>query len=127
VPTEPSLDRRSKRLLILLVARFGQPVSAWTRRALASAREDLPAAQVRAIRSGELDSPAFSPSERALLALARRFLEAPRVESSFYDAAERYYTTRQLFEAVLTLGVYQSLACLPGDAGAAGISPALQH
>jgi len=126
VASEPSLDRRSKRLLILVVARFGRPGSASARRALA-AEAGLPKAQVRAIRDGDLGAPVFVESERALLALARRFLEAPRVGSRFYDEAERYYTTRRLFEAVLTLGVYQSLVCLPGDGSAPALAPALPH
>src|SRR5262245_11887864 len=82
---EGSLDRSAKRLLILLVARFGRPGSRSAGRAWLSAEEGLPEAQVRAISDGDLDSPAFAASERTLLALARRFLEAPRIESRFYD------------------------------------------
>jgi 4-carboxymuconolactone decarboxylase len=107
---EMELDPVLRELGILLVAARTEAEYEWIQHEAIALELGATAAQVAAIRDGELGSAAFDDDALAVLAFTAQLIERPRPDDDCFAALAARLPHRQIVELILAVGSYQMLA-----------------
>lgn len=106
------LSHHLRELLILLVANLEGGAYEWVQHVPIAEGVGVPPAQIAAIGEGELTASVFDSAEQALLAFGRQVIETVRVEDAVFAEAKRWFSDREIVEAILTIGFYMTMVRL---------------
>lgn len=108
--TKQKLSHPDREMLILLAMRLEGGEYEWIQHIDIGRGVGVSDEKIGAIAAGKLTDPVFVESERALLAFGAAVVESVRVPDAVFQAARRYYSERELVEAIVTVGFYMTLA-----------------
>jgi alkylhydroperoxidase family enzyme len=106
------LSHKSRELLILLMAHLEGSAYEWNQHRPIAEGVGVAAMQIDAIEHGDITAGAFNDAERSLLAFGKQVIEQVRVDDPVFADAKRYYSEREIVEAILVIGYYMTMARL---------------
>ena len=110
--SKQELGAKERELLILQVANLEGGEYEWNQHVPIALGCDALMEQVDALERGEIDDPAFSEAERALLAFSKEVIENVRVGDGTFRAVHAHFSDREIVEAIFTIGFYMMMARL---------------
>lgn len=109
--TQLELDDGLRELAILQVAHQAEAEYEWVQHVAIGSHAGLTAEQIAAVRDGNIDTAeCLDERQRAVLALTRAVVAAPRVQDEVFANAVHHLENREVVELLLTVGNYLALA-----------------
>jgi alkylhydroperoxidase family enzyme len=107
-----ALGDRCRELLILQVAHIEKGAYEWRQHVPIAEGVGVSKSQIEAIEARNLDSEIFNAAERALLEFGEKVIEDVRVDAEIFRGVEQHFSSREIVEAILTIGFYMMMARL---------------
>ncbi|MEU6341977.1 hypothetical protein ABZ883_13670 [Streptomyces sp. NPDC046977] len=108
--TALELPARSRELVILTVAEYADCAFVTAQHEPMAEAAGVDAPTRRLIAGRELESPALSPYDRALLRLTAEVVRSPRVSDELFAEARRFLSDREVVEVLQVAGYYWSFS-----------------
>jgi len=109
---QQALGHSERELLILLVAHLEGGAYEWRQHLQIALGVGVTQSQIDALARTDLAAPAFSDSERALLAFGRQVIETAHVDDAVFAEVRRHFSPREIVEAILDIGYYMTMTRL---------------
>jgi alkylhydroperoxidase family enzyme len=107
-----TLGDRCRELLILQVAGMQGGAYEWRQHVPIAEGVGVSRSQIEAIEARNFDPEIFSAEELALLAFGENVIEDVRVDAEIFRGVEQHFSSREIVEAILTIGFYMMMARL---------------
>jgi alkylhydroperoxidase family enzyme len=106
------LGDRHRELLILQVAHIEGGTYEWHQHVPIATAVGISNAAIAAIAAGQFDCAALNAAEQALLAFGWCVIENVRVEAAVFARVQSHFSSREIVEAIVTIGFYMMMARL---------------
>lgn len=110
ISSREAFDARLRELAILRIGRCSPAPYEWQQHVPIGRACGVSEEQIAALERGDVDAPCFDERDRAVLRLTDELLVRPRASDEVLASMQRYFSDRELCEAVLTIGFYMMVA-----------------
>jgi len=109
---QQQLSAKLRELAILHVARLSPAEYEWVQHVPIAEAAGASAAQVEALRAGQIEAPCFDEVERLVLRFTTEVVRNVGAGAATVAAMQRHFSSREIVELVLTIGFYMTIARL---------------
>jgi alkylhydroperoxidase family enzyme len=109
---QQQLDPKLREIIILHVAKLSGSRYEWTQHVPIGKSTGMDDAEIDALDDGKIDSGCFDEKEKVLLRFTGEVVENVKASQATFEAMQQHFSSREIVEALLTVGFYMTVARL---------------
>jgi AhpD family alkylhydroperoxidase len=110
--TKLDIPPRERELIALAVLHLERGEYGWVQHVQIAEDMGISREKIDAISQHRFNAPVFNERETAVLAFTRQVVQSVRVDDCVFDALSAFYSSRQIVEAIYTIGCYMTVSRL---------------